>query len=114
MDKEQEPKVEPTEEEIAAVRAAHPTRELFLLSGTTVDAIAMIPNKMETDRFRREIIKPEQRATAMETYVRNAIVWPDRKRVQDLLNTRPWLMEKWYSKIEDEAGDAEEIETKKL
>lgn len=105
--------IEPTEDEYLAAVAANQGREVFRISSPNYEFVAKVPNRMEMDRLRKDASDPSKRSAAMHTLVLNSIVWPEYKRMLELLNQKPMLTEKLYDKIESEAGSAEEFEVKK-
>jgi hypothetical protein len=106
--------MKPTAEQIEEAKAKHPDRELMLLESLSYTVIVTIPNGTEIGAFRREVQNVERRSNAMSRLVTNSIVWPDRAAVNEILSTRPLMLENWLKQIEELAGGAEEVTAKKL
>lgn len=99
---------------IEAIKTAKPTRDLLLLTGGGYEAVAVVPQKAEMDLYRDLMFNDKTQARAAERLVRACIAHPGLEEVGEMLNKKPMLAEKWAKKLIAEAGDAEEVEAKKL
>lgn len=103
-----------TEETIAELKLANPGRELVMLSSSAAEVVAKVPSLVEMGELRNRISDKAKSGNAMEWLVRSCIVYPPREQLNELLTRKPVLIEKWYQKLEAEAGASEEVEVKKL
>ncbi len=103
-----------TDEQIAELKSANPGRELVSLSSQAAEVVAKVPSLAEMGELRNRVGDKAKSGGAMEWLVRSCIVYPAREQLNELLARKPVLIEKWYQKLEAEAGASEEVEVKKL
>lgn len=100
--------------DIAALKLEHPGRELILLSSPFGEVVAKAAGLVEVNELRARMADKKTAVGAVDWFVRSCIVFPSRDALNEMVQRKPFLVERWYQKLEAEAGAAEEIEVKKL
>ncbi len=108
----------PESKVIDDIKLQYPGRKVVPLKHTisdgaedeTIYAVAVVPNRAEWNRMRREIADEDKRATAIEQMVRSAIKFPAPADFDALLDRLPGLSSAFggsLSKLAGAAGEAE-------
>ncbi len=104
----------PTEQEIEAVKGAHPGAELHMVEHGDAAIVVRVPNRTQWRRFIVESSNktPGAASAAMENILAAVTVWP--RSTADLYDARPGLVETFAGKVCELAGLASEASAKKL
>lgn len=108
-------RLKPSAEELAAVEG-----EGYLIPlvnegvGIDVELIVRSPNRAQYKRFVASSMDDKKRLSAVENLVTECVVWPDRQRLEQLLEARPGLMMAISEKLMELAGIFEDVQIKKL
>lgn len=125
---------EPTQQQIAQIKAQFPTRSLHrielspdLKEGVELDTLVFVmtgPNVGEYEKYVEDVHKanaitdPLDRTRALRSAVqRNALAqirWPDRDRVMDLFANYPAMSMSFAGLLHSTAGSSYEVRSKKL
>lgn len=102
------------DEAVAAARVKKPDVELLELSSGSGTLVFRVPGSAEANAFRQRSNDKVQRSGAAEALLRTCLVFPDADTFTQLVEKKPFLIEKWSDKLTDEAGVAETVVAKKL
>lgn len=95
------------------LQKSNPGAELIQLKSPAGVVIAKVPGPIEVAELRNRM-GDKRSGGATEWFVRTCIIYPSNEVLNLMVKRRPFLIEKWYQKLEVEAGSAEEIEVRKF
>jgi hypothetical protein len=97
---------------LADLKAKHGEDSVHPL--TTTDGkytiVVRRPGRAQWKRFRHMIADPAKRADALETLVRDCMLYPDRQAFEAMLEERPALAEVFGDEVGELAGSGLEVE----
>lgn len=102
---------------IAEIKAqpANAGRELLLLTSKSAEVVFRVPGGVEMDAYRARHAGDRSKTTeANRSLLGTCLAFPDTATLQEILDRRPLLLEKWSDKLLDAGGGEEEVEAKKL
>lgn len=98
------------------IRSEH-TGDLFHLPDPDDEQggiVVRLPTRAEWARFQSQLGDDKRISKAMEQFVRDCLVYPDKPAFEAMLDARPGLASTWGKTLGEKAGAGREIEAKKL
>lgn len=106
------------DDEIAQLRSKHGIVALVSFKESefapAADVVVKMPPRGEWKRYRSMMFDPALRDGALETLARACIVQPDMAAIDNMLMSRPSMMERIGARVTTLAGDDDEVSLKKL
>lgn len=88
--------------------------EIYLVSAAGVSVIIRPPSREAFRRFNAMAARESQRYEALETLVRDCVVWPGQAELSALLEKKPGLVAPIAEKAIELAGAVQEVEFRPL
>lgn len=97
---------------IEELKAEH--GEIYLLQTAGVAVVVKPPSKPAMKRFTANAAKEEKRYEALESLLRDAVVWPDQRELSLLIDRKPGVVAPFGEKLAELAGAVEEADFRPL
>lgn len=97
---------------VEELKKKEPGRRFVAFCSKSAEAIFRSPSPREMGPFRIKAMDKDQRGAATEWLVRACCAYPAQAELNQLLESKPLLVEQWANKLVEAAGGDEEVEVK--